>query len=365
MTLPGILAPATIERLEEDEKTLKKAFGILAISLGLAIATFGVVRASTLINGAGATFPYPIYSQWFDQYTKVDASARFNYQSIGSGGGVKALRDKTVDFGASDAPLSDDEAGQMPGPVLHFPSVMGADVLAYNLPSVTQPIRLTGPVIADIFLGKILTWSDPAITSLNPGITFPDDPIVTAHRSDGSGTTYIFTDYLNKISRDWSAKVGKGKSVKWPVGLGGKGNEGVTGVIQQTPGSIGYVELIYAISNKIPFAAVKNREGNWITASLAGVTAAAAGAAANMPPDFRVSITDAAGADAYPISSFTWLLVYKQQSDKAKGEAIIKFLKWALGDGQKLTSALFYAPLPAAVVEKELAQINQIALPAQ
>ena len=333
--------------------------------LGLAVATLGVVRASTLINGAGATFPYPIYSKWFDEYTKVDSSAHFNYQSIGSGGGVKAMRDKTVDFGASDAPLSDEEAGQMPGPVLHFPSVMGADVLAYNLPSVTQPIRLTGPVIADIFLGKILKWSDPAITALNPGVTFPDDPIVTAHRSDGSGTTYIFTDYLNKISPEWSAKAGKGKSVKWPVGLGGKGNEGVTGVIQQTPGSIGYVELIYAMSNKIPFASVKNREGNWITPSLAGVTAAAAGAVANMPADFRVSITDAAGADSYPISSFTWLLIYKQQSDRTKGEKIIKFLKWALGDGQKLTSALFYAPIPAPVVEKELAQINQIVLPAQ
>jgi phosphate transport system substrate-binding protein len=344
---------------------LKKAFGIFAMVLGLAVATLGVVRASTLINGAGATFPYPIYSKWFDEYTKVDSSAHFNYQSIGSGGGVKAMRDKTVDFGASDAPLSDEEAGQMPGPVLHFPSVMGADVLAYNLPSVTQPIRLTGPVIADIFLGKILKWSDPAITALNPGVTFPDDPIVTAHRSDGSGTTYIFTDYLNKISPEWSAKAGKGKSVKWPVGLGGKGNEGVTGVIQQTPGSIGYVELIYAMSNKIPFASVKNREGNWITPSLAGVTAAAAGAVANMPADFRVSITDAAGADSYPISSFTWLLIYKQQSDRTKGEKIIKFLKWALGDGQKLTSALFYAPIPAPVVEKELAQINQIVLPAQ
>jgi len=343
---------------------LKKAFGIFAITLGLAVATFGVVRASTLINGAGATFPYPIYSKWFDDYSKA-SSARFNYQSIGSGGGVKALRDKTVDFGASDAPLSDDEAGQMPGPVLHFPSVMGAVVLAYNLPTVTQPIRLTGPVIAAIFLGKILNWSDPAIAALNPGVTFPDDPIVTAHRSDGSGTTYIFTDYLTKASPDWSAKVGKGKSVKWPVGLGGKGNEGVTGVIQQTPGSIGYVELIYALSNKIPFASVKNREGNWVTPSLAGVTAAAAGAAADMPADFRVSITDAAGADSYPISSFTWLLVYKQQTDKTKGEAIIKFIKWALSDGQKETAPLFYAPIPAPVVEKELAQLNQIVLPAQ
>jgi phosphate transport system substrate-binding protein len=344
---------------------LKKPLGILAITLAVAAATYGVVRASILINGAGATFPYPIYSKWFDEYTKVDSSARFNYQSIGSGGGIKALKDKTVDFGASDAPLSNEEAAQMPGPVLHFPTVMGAVVLAYNIEGVKQPIRLTGPVIADIFLGKIIKWSDPAITGLNPGITFPDDPIVTAHRSDGSGTTYIFTDYLTKASPEWAAKAGKGKSIKWPNGVGGKGNEGVTGVIQQTPGAIGYVELIYALSNKISFATVKNREGNWVVPSLDGVTAAAAGAASDMPADFRVSITDAPGAQSYPISSFTWILLYKQQTDRTKGEALIKFMKWALADGQKYTAALYYAPIPAPVVEKELAQLSQIVLPAQ
>jgi phosphate transport system substrate-binding protein len=344
---------------------LKKPLGILGITLAVAAATYGVVRASILINGAGATFPYPIYSKWFDEYTKVDSSSRFNYQSIGSGGGIKALRDKTVDFGASDAPLSDEEAAQMPGPVLHFPTVMGAVVLAYNIEGVKQPIRLTGPVIADIFLGKIIKWSDPAITGLNPGITFPDDPIVTAHRSDGSGTTYIFTDYLTKASPEWAAKAGKGKSIKWPNGVGGKGNEGVTGVIQQTPGAIGYVELIYALSNKISFATVKNREGNWVVPSLDGVTAAAAGAATDMPADFRVSITDAPGAESYPISSFTWILLYKQQTDRTKGEALIKFMKWALTDGQKYNAALYYAPIPAPVVEKEMAQLGQLVLPAQ
>jgi phosphate transport system substrate-binding protein len=318
-----------------------------------------------LVNGAGATFPYPIYSKWFDEYTKVDSSVRFNYQSIGSGGGITMLKNQTVDFGASDAPLNEQQLQQMPSPVLHFPAVMGAVVLAYNLPDVKQKLHLTGPVIADIFLGKVLKWSDPEITQLNPGVTLSDDPIVTCHRSDGSGTTYIFSDYMSKVSPAWKAKVGKGTSLKWPVGIGGKGNEGVTGLVQQTPGAIGYVELIYALKNNIPFPDIQNHDGNWITASLPGVTAAAAGAAANMPDDFRVSITDAPGADSYPISSFTWLLVYKSQKDKAKGQAIVKFLKWALTDGQKYTGALSYGSIPAPVVEKELAQINEVSIPAQ
>jgi len=240
---------------------------------------------------------------------------------------------------------------------------MGAVVLAYNLPDVKQKIHLTGPVIADIFTGEIVKWSDPKIAQLNPGVTLPDDPIVTCHRSDGSGTSYIFTDYLSKVSPGWAKVVGKGTSLKWPVGLGAKGNEGVTGLVQQTPGALGYVELIYALKNNIPYAIVKNRDGNWINATLAGVTAAAAGAASNMPADFRVSITDAPGADSYPISSFTWLLIYKNETDKVKGQAIVKFLKWALTDGQKLAPALDYAPLPQAVVEKELQQINQINIP--
>jgi len=323
----------------------------------------GIARSALLINGAGSTFAYPINSKWFDEYTKVDPSVHFNYQSIGSGGGIMMLRNQSVDFGGSDAPLNDTQATAMPGPVLHFPSVMGAVVLAYNLPDVKQKIRLTGPVIADIFLGNVLKWSDPKITQLNPGVKLPDDPIVTCHRSDGSGTTYIFADYLSKVSPDWAKQVGKGTSLKWPVGLGAKGNEGVTGLVEQTPGALGYVELIYALKNNIAFAVVKNHDGKWIDASLAGVTAAAAGSASNMPADFRVSITDAPGADSYPISSFTWLLVYKHQRDKVKGAAIVKFLKWCLTDGQKFAPPLDYAPLPKAVVDKELLQVNQITLP--
>jgi phosphate transport system substrate-binding protein len=320
----------------------------------------GTARGQMLINSAGATFPYPIYSKWFDEYVKVDPKVRFNYQSIGSGGGIMMLRNRTVDIGASDAPLSEAQEAQMSGPVLHFPSVMGAVVVMYNLPEVKQKIRLTGPVIADIYLGKVVKWADPEITALNPGVNFPDEPIVTAHRSDGSGTTFIFSDYLSKVSPGWAKKVGKGTSLKWPVGLGGKGSEGVTGLVQQTPGGIGYVELIYALTNKIPYAVVKNHDGQWIDPSLAGVTAAAGGEASNMPADFRVSITDAPGAESYPISSFTWLLVYKQQSDKAKAQATAKFLNWALTDGQKYTQPLGYAPLPQAVIEKELKQINEL-----
>ena len=336
-----------------------------ALVVVIALLPCRSAHSQMLVNGAGATFPYPIYSKWFDEYTKVDPSVRFNYQSIGSGGGIMMLKNQTVDFGASDAPLNQQQLQAMPSSVLHFPSVMGAVVLAYNLPDVKQKLRLTGPVIADIFLGKIVKWSDPEITQLNPGVALPDDPIVTCHRSDGSGTTYIFSDYLSKVSSEWQQKVGKGTSLKWPVGLGGKGNEGVTGLVQQTPGALGYVELIYAIKNNIPFPDIKNHDGNWITASLAGVSAAAAGAAANMPSDFRVSITDAPGADSYPISSFTWLLVYKDQKDKAKGEALVKFLKWALTDGQKYTDALAYGAIPSSVVAKELAQVNEIGIPAQ
>jgi len=323
----------------------------------------GIARSALLINGAGATFPYPIYSKWFDEYTKVDPSVHFNYQSIGSGGGIMMLRNQTVDFGASDAPMNDAQLKANPGPVLHFPSVMGAVVLAYNLPDVKQKLHLTGPVIADIFLGNVLKWSDPRIAQLNPGMNLPDDPIVTCHRSDGSGTSYIFSDYLSKVSPDWAKQIGKGTSLKWPVGLGAKGNEGVTGLVEQTPGALGYVELIYALKNNIPFASLKNRDGNWIDASLTGVTAAAAGAASNMPDDFRVSITNAPGAASYPISSFTWLLIPKNETDKVKGQAIVKFLKWGLTDGQQFAAPLDYAPLPPAIIQKELLQINQINVP--
>lgn len=340
----------------------EKKMGVVALMLA-ALFVAGTAHAQMLINSAGSTFGYPIYSQWFDAYTKVDPSVRFNYQSIGSGGGIMMLRNKTVDIGASDAPLTDAQEAQMSSPVLHFPSVMGAVVTMCNLAQVKQKIKLTGPVIADIYLGKVVKWNDPEITSLNPGITFPDEPIVTVHRSEGSGTTFIFADYLSKVSPEWAKKVGKGTSLKWPVGLGGKGSEGVTGLVEQTPGAVGYVELTYALANKIPYVEVKNHDGRWIDPSLAGVTAAAAGAAANMPTDFRVSITDAPGAQSYPISSFTWLLVYKTQEDKVKGDKIVKFLKWALTDGQKYASPLHYAPLPQAVVDKELKQLKEIVVP--
>jgi phosphate transport system substrate-binding protein len=339
---------------------LKRLLQILTVLVSLVAC--GSVHAQMLINGAGSTFGYPIYSKWFDEYTKVDSSVRFNYQSIGSGGGIMMLRNKTVDIGATDAPLSDAQAAQMPGAVLHFPSVMGAVVVMYNLPDVKEKIRLTGQVIADIYLGKVVKWSDPEITALNPGVKLSDDPIVTVHRSDGSGTTFIFSDYLSKVSPAWLKKVGRGTSLKWPVGLGGKGSEGVTGLVQQTPGAVGYVELTYALTNNIPYAIVKNHDGQWIDPSLAGVTAAAAGAVGGMPADFRVSITDAPGAQSYPISSFTWLLIYKNQSDKVKGAAIVKFLKWALINGQQYATPLNYAPLPKEVIGKETAQIDQISI---
>jgi phosphate transport system substrate-binding protein len=344
---------------------MRKRYRLLVVCAAMLLAPLlcGIARSALLINGAGSTFGYPIYSKWFDAYAKIDPKVHFNYQSIGSGGGIMMLHNKTVAIGASDAPLNDKQQAGMPGAVLHFPSVLGAVVVMYNLPGVTEPIRLTGPVIADIYLGKIVKWTDPAVTKLNPGVTFPDKPIVTVHRSDGSGTTFIFADYLTKVSPAWAKQVGKGTSLKWPVGLGGKGSEGVTALVQQTPGAMGYVELTYALANKINFVTIKNHDGKWVTASLAGVTAAATGAAANMPADFRVSITNAPGTDSYPISSFTWLLIYKNQADKERGQETVKFLKWALTDGQKYAPALYYAPLPQAVVEKELKQVNEIKVP--
>jgi len=334
---------------------------IVALFTVLAIAGIGrSSHAEQLINGAGATFPYPIYSKWFDVYAKENPGIKFNYQSIGSGGGIRMLSNRTVDLGASDAPMTNQQLSDAPGKILHFPSVMGADVIAYNLPGFTGTLRLTGPVVADIFLGKILKWDDDQIKALNPGVAIPSQDIVVCHRSDGSGTSYIFTDYLSKVSPAWATDPGKGTAVKWPTGLGGKGNEGVTALIQQTPGAIGYIELIYALNNKIPFAQIQNKAGNWVTASLAGVTAAAASAASNMPDDFRVSITNAPGPDAYPISSFTWILVYQKQNNKEVGDQIKKCLSWALAEGQTLAPSLQYAPLPAAVVQKETAQIQQI-----
>jgi phosphate transport system substrate-binding protein len=352
-------------RLSEQRWGLRNISKFAALVICLMLLLNDAVHGQLLINGAGSTFGYPIYSKWFDDYTKVDPGTRFNYQSIGSGGGIMMLRNRTVDIGATDAPLTDAQSQAMPAPVLHFPSVMGAVVLMYNLPELkNQSIKLSGPTIADIYLGKITRWSDPAISRLNHGVNFPDEAIQVVHRSDGSGTTYIFSDYLSKVSSAWRGQVGRGTSLKWPAGLGGKGSEGVTGLVQQTPGALGYVELTYALTNRIPVATVLNHAGNWIQPSLNGVTAAAASVSVNMPADFRVSITDAPGARSYPISSFTWLLVYRQQADHAKGQAIVSFIKWALTDGQKDSAPLNYAPLPEAVVRQELEELQAIAVPA-
>jgi phosphate transport system substrate-binding protein len=305
------------------------------------------------INAAGATFPYPIYSKWFDEYHKLHPSVQINYQSIGSGGGIRQLLDKTVDFGASDGPMTDEQLQQAGFKILHFPTVLGAAVPSYNIPGVTGELKFTPEALAGIFLGKVTKWNDPAIAGANPGVKLPADDIVVIHRSDGSGTTYIWTDYLSKVSADWQSKVGKNTSVNWPVGLGGKGNEGVAGLLKQTPDSIGYVELIYAIQNSLPYGTVKNSSGEFIKASLAGVSAAAAGAAKSMPEDFRVSITNPPGKDAYPISSFTWLLIPAQIQDPAKKAAIKDFLTWMLTSGQQFCEPLAYAKLPKEVVAKE------------
>ncbi len=299
------------------------------------------------LTGAGATFPYPIYSKWFDEYHKAKADVEINYQSIGSGGGIRQVTERTVDFGASDGPMTDKQLFKVDGKLLHIPTVLGAVVPVYNLKGV-EDLKLSGPLIADIFLGKVKRWNDPAVRKENPDAKLPDAAITVVHRADGSGTTYCWVDYLTKISPEWEKKAGRGTSVNWPVGLGGKGNEGVAGLVKQTPGSIGYVELIYAKQNDISFAAVKNAAGKYIAASIPSVTAAAAGV--KMPKDFRVSITDASGDDAYPIATFTWLLVYEKNSGD-KGGVLKDFLRWMLKDGQPMAAALGYAPLPASVKE--------------
>jgi phosphate transport system substrate-binding protein len=327
--------------------------------LGLTVA-FGLsatASAQMTINGAGATFPYPIYSKWFDEYAKVDPSVRFNYQSIGSGGGQKQILAQTVDFGASDGPMSDDNLTKAPGKILHIPTVAGADVVAYNVPG-NPELKLDGDTIAGIFLGQIKKWNDPKLAALNPGANLPDQEIVVVHRSDGSGTTFIFTDYLSKVSPEWKEKVGTNTSVNWPTGLGGKGNEGVAGQIKQTPGALGYVELIYAIQNKMPYATVKNASGNFMKPSVESVTAAMA--TAQIPDDFRFSMTNAPGADSYPIAGATWLLVYQQQKDATKGKKLVEFLKWALSKGEDMAKQLDYAPLPAEVRERVLKRVEEI-----
>jgi phosphate transport system substrate-binding protein len=335
---------------------MKKLIGVAA-SLLLATA---VQAQNVQIDGAGATFPYPIYSKWFSEYNKLHPTVQINYQSIGSGGGIRQLTNQTVFFGASDGPMSNDQLAAAPGKVMHFPTVLGGVVPVYNIPGVTAELKFSGPLLADIYLGKITKWNDKAIAAENPGVSLPANDIAVVHRSDGSGTTYIFVDYLSKVSPEWSSKVGVATSVNWPVGVGGKGNEGVAGLVTQTPGAIGYVELIYAIQNKISYGSVKNHDGVYLRASLDSVTAAAAGAEGNMPPDFRVSITNAPGKDAYPISSFTWLLLYQNPKDKERSKLMIDFVKWALTDGQKYCSDLGYAPLPASVVTMEQAALGKI-----
>ena len=330
----------------------------------LALVAVGVAQAVLSINGAGATFPNPMYSKWFDDYHKKHSDIEINYQSIGSGGGIKQVTEGTVDFGATDGPMNDEQLKAYQDkhgfPILHFPTVLGADVPTYNISGVSGELNFTPEALAAIFLGKVTKWNDPLIAGVNKGANLPANDIVVVRRSDGSGTSYIWTDYLSKVSDEWKSKVGKGTSVNWPVGLGGKGNEGVAGLVKQTPNALGYVELIYAIQNKMPYGKVKNSSGELIKADLASVTAAAAGAAKDMPDDFRVSITNAPGKTAYPVSSFTWLLIPSKFSDGAKRDAIKDFLKWMLSDGQNEVEALSYARLPKEVGAKEMKALDKI-----
>jgi len=316
--------------------------------------------AQTAVTGAGATFPYPIYSKWFDEYHKLHPDIQINYQSIGSGGGIRQVTAGTVDFGATDGPMTDEQLAQAKVKILHVPTVIGAVVPTYNVEGVTEPLRFTPAALAGIFLGTITKWNDPAIAKSNPGVRLPSADILVVHRSDGSGTTYVWTDYLSKVSEAWKGKVGRNTSVNWPVGLGGKGNEGVAGLVKQTPFSVGYVELIYAVQNKLPYGLVQNASGEFVKADLPSVTAAAGAFAKAMPADFRVSITNPPGKGAYPIASFTWLLVPANPPDARKGSVIVGFLKWMLTDGQKMTEALSYAPLPRDVVELVQRSLGQI-----
>src|SRR5829696_799051 len=315
---------------------------------------------SASLQGAGATFPNPLYQKWLSEYGKLHPNVRIDYQSIGSGGGIKQLKEQTVDFGASDAPMKDEDLKSAPGEVLHIPTVLGAVVITYNLQGVSQALRFSSDVLADIFLGKVKKWNDSKISADNPGVTLPTTDVTVVHRSDGSGTSAVFTDYLSKVSAEWKEKVGSGTSPNWPTGVGGKGNEGVTGQVKNTPNTIGYVELAYAVQNKLPVAQVKNAGGNFIAPSIEGVTAAAAASAANMPDDLRVSITNAAGPDAYPISSYTYILVYKNQKDGAKGKALVDFLWWGIHDGESHAKELQYAPLPADIVKRAEAKISSV-----
>ena len=340
---------------------MTKRVTALAVS---ALALAGVATAALSLTGAGATFPYPMYSKWFNEYHKMHQDVEINYQSIGSGGGIKQVTEGTVDFGATDGPMNDKQLAEFKQKrgcdVLHFPTVLGADVATYNIPGVSGELNFTQDALANIFLGKITKWNDPEIQKANPSVKLPDHELVVVHRAESSGTTFVWVDFLAKVSPEWKSKVGVGTSVNWPVGLGAKGNEGVSGQIKQTEYSIGYIELVYAIQNNLPYGKVRNKAGTFIKADLASVTAAAAAAAANMPDDFRVSITDAAGKTAYPISSFTWLLIPSHIKDPAKKKEIVGFLNWMLGPGQGMTEKLSYAQLPKQVIAKEKLAISKI-----
>ncbi|HLL16352.1 MAG TPA: phosphate ABC transporter substrate-binding protein PstS [Pyrinomonadaceae bacterium] len=324
--------------------------------------TAGAGGGTVRLLGAGATFPNPLYQKWLSEYSKVNPKAEINYQSIGSGGGIQQIQSQTIDFGASDAPMSDEDLKKAPGELLHIPTVLGAVVITYNLQGIAAPLRFSPDVIADIFLGKIKKWNDPRIVADNPGAQLPATDISVVHRSDGSGTTAVFTDYLAKVSPEWKTKPGAGKSIDWPVGIGGKGNEGVSGQIKQTPNTIGYVELAYAVQTKLPVALIKNKSGNFVAPSLEATTAAAAESLATTPADLRVSITDPAGAEAYPISSYTYILVYKDQKDATKGKALVDFLWWGIHEGQQVTKdpQYPYAALPPQIVEKASTLLNSI-----
>jgi phosphate transport system substrate-binding protein len=348
----GSLAAAALLIISNSRRHAAMLGGAAALLAAQSNAT-----AQTLINGAGSTFDYPAFTKWFEAYHQVDANVRFNYQSIGSGGGQQQLLKQTVAFGASDAPMTDEMMAKAPGKILHIPVVVGGEAICYNLPG-NPRLKLDGDTLANIYLGNITKWNDPKIAALNPGVNLPTLPIIVVHRSDGSGTTYIFADYLCSVSPVWAASVGKGTSVKWPVGLGGKGNEGVSGQIRQLPGSIGYVELAYAMQNKMIFADMKNAAGKFVTCNLASVSAALA--TATVPEDFRFSMVNAPGDDSYPVAGASWVLIYQQQQNAETGRKLVNFLKWAVTDGQKLSAELYYAPLPKNVVQRELKLLDTI-----
>jgi len=347
------------EDTREDTEILGGTLKFKLIAAGV-VALAAVTASAQQINGAGATFPNPIYSKWFSDFNKVHPEVKINYQSIGSGGGIRQVTEGTVDFGASDGPMSDEALKASKVKIVHIPTVLGAVVPIYNLPGVSQEIKFSQDALAGIYLGKVTTWNDPVIAKENPGVNLPNQQILTVYRSEGSGTTYIFTDYLSKVSPEWKSRVGAGNSVKWPVGIGQKGSEGVAGMVRQTKYSIGYVELVYAESNHIQFGQVRNKAGKWLKASTAGVTAAAAADAKMMPADYRVSITDAPGPDSYPISSFTWLLIPSPAKDSAKGKAIIGFLNCMIDTGEAEAAGLSYAPLPGAVAAKVKTTISTL-----